>query len=462
MRKHRLSLSKAGCRNLKDICREFDRCSRSYPALYHQRMVPWSEKGRGGISLPQWEAFRQAASAQLDDDVWSHWDEPSAEDDYLCLWSGDGEGLAEFVDLSESVAMVLSRENVDFDPFNWSCEIQQGSDWLPLLHDCAFKHQMPLLRSEMGLWGCDEYDLEDFYELAEMWDTLDDGTKIPRHPVVWRLIDNVFTSSMTAIRAMLWPDSVIATYEPWPVMRGEFTSPVPVIVTEELGVHEECPSSDTSRHQLIEEELFWSVRCAETGQHFRFETKIGFEYIAMLLRSSGIRVNPVDAYAMHGRKVQRVGAAATRFGKEQRNEANFLLDSSNSLGRNHSVIDLEADREIRDEYQRLMDELTRVGHPSHEDAEEVHKLDKELEMFKKMFIADHDENGKIRLFPKSDWEKPRKAISNAIDRTLRDIRTKSQELAEQLHSQIDRTHGFCFRPNPRLPKWLVTEQRSQN
>jgi hypothetical protein len=85
-----------------------------------------------------------------------------------------------------------------------------------------------------------------------------------------------------------------------------------------------------------------------------------------------------------------------------------------------------------------------------------------LKEFKKMFIADHDENGKIRLFPKSDWENPRQAISIAINRTLGAIRKKSPELAEQLHSQIDRTHGFCFRQNPRLPKWIVTEQRSQN
>ncbi len=213
----RLSLSKPARRNLKAIGREFDRCAHAYPALYHQRMLPWSEKGRVGISLSQWDAFRIAASDQLDAEVWSQWDEPTLEDDYLGLWLGNGEGLDEFVNLSESVAMVLSHEALDFDPLDFNLEVAHGSDWLVRLHDWAFKHQMPLLRSDMTLWGAEDHDSEDFYELAEQWETLDGETNIPLHPVVWRLIDNVFTSSATAIRALLWPDAVIATNEPWPL-----------------------------------------------------------------------------------------------------------------------------------------------------------------------------------------------------------------------------------------------------
>lgn len=175
----RLSLSKPARRTLKAIGREFDRCARAYPALYHQRMLPWSESGRVGISLPQWDAFRSAATNQLDGQVWSQWDEPSwrsgnyarvrfGEDGgveelgntsepvashYPGLWFGDGEGLEEFKNLSESVAMVLSQEALDFDPLDFNLEVGDWSDWLSRLHDWAFKHQMPLLRSDMTLWG---------------------------------------------------------------------------------------------------------------------------------------------------------------------------------------------------------------------------------------------------------------------------------------------------------------------
>jgi hypothetical protein len=124
----RISLSKPARRNLKAIGREFDRCASAYPALYHQRMLPWSESGRIGISLSQWDAFRVAASERLDVEVWSQWDEPSSDDDHLGLWLGDGEGLDEFVNLSESVAMVLSQEALDFDPLDFNLEVAHGSD----------------------------------------------------------------------------------------------------------------------------------------------------------------------------------------------------------------------------------------------------------------------------------------------------------------------------------------------
>src|SRR5690606_4079031 len=96
-----LSLSTPARRNLKAIGREFERCARAYPALYHQRMLPWSETGRSGIALPQWDAFRGAASDRLEAEDWSQWDEPSLDDDHLGLWLGDGEGLDEFANLGE-------------------------------------------------------------------------------------------------------------------------------------------------------------------------------------------------------------------------------------------------------------------------------------------------------------------------------------------------------------------------
>src|SRR5690606_27899876 len=115
---------------------------------------------------------------------------------YPGLWFGDGEGLEEFANLSESVAMVLSQEAPDFDPLDFNLCVDHGSDWLVRLHEWAFKYQLPLLRSERTLWRAEDHELQEFYELAEQWETLEDGTKVPRHPVVWRLIDNVFTSSM--------------------------------------------------------------------------------------------------------------------------------------------------------------------------------------------------------------------------------------------------------------------------
>jgi len=468
----RLSLSKSARTNLKAIGREFDRCSRAYPALYHQRMLPWSEKGRVRITLSQWDAFRVAASGQLEAEEWSQWDEPSFDDDHLGLWLGDGEGLDEFVNLSESVAMVLSHEALDFDPLDFNLEVNEWSDWIDRLHSWAFKHQMPLLRSDMMLLGTEDHDPEDFYELAEQWETLDGGTSIPRHPVVWRLIDNVFTSAATAIRALLWPDAVITTDEPWPPSRvsvifmSAIEEPAPDVT--EVCVHADNPKSEDGesirggrlRHQLIEDELFWSLECAGSKRVFRFQPMKGFNYLSMFLRCPNKRFTPIEAYAAHGTKAKCFGGAATRFGENERKEAATLFPNSNALGSRVPVMDPEAERGIRMEYEQLLDEFTAIDRPEHENAEEAEELEKRLAQFKKQYVWDHDKEGTPRFFPKSDWEKPRKAVTNAINRSLEAIREKSQELAEQLDEQLDREKGFCFRPNPKFLGWEVVSRRS--
>lgn len=446
MRKHRLSLSKAGFRNLKDICREFDRCSRSYPALYHQRMVPWSEKGRGGINLPQWEVFRQAAFAQLDDDVWSQWDEPSAEDDYLGLWSGDGEGLAEFVDLRESVAMVLSREDMDFDPFNWSCEIQRGSDWLPLLHDWAFKHQMPLLRSEMGLWGCDEYDLEDFYELAEMWDTLDDGTKIPRHPVVWRLVDNVFTSSMTAIRAMLWPDSVVTTYEPWPVMRGEFLD-LPLAEDADNSLADSRDSSTSKVNSLVYDGLLWTICYLKEPKTDRFRGYEGFVRIAKLLQK------PFHFFEYHELSLKpqtKNESGDSTTDRERDQHARHVGTHSNDKA------DWEWKQSISMRLKELSDLLQKAESSGKQTTiAELRREMQDVKRFRRQYLNKY---GKSRK-DSDEWDQDRKTVTKSLTETIKRISEKLPILGAYLQDHIRIDRGVIYEPPDSNEKWEVVIAR---
>ena len=101
------SLSPAGRHNLEAICVELERAARHYPPLYHQQLKPWSVKGEVSITERQWAAFIE--NEGLSDDSWCEWHGPF--EDFLGIWYGSPEGIDTFRDLSDSLRVVLRRED---------------------------------------------------------------------------------------------------------------------------------------------------------------------------------------------------------------------------------------------------------------------------------------------------------------------------------------------------------------
>ncbi|QGJ68644.1 Hypothetical protein PBC10988_3050 [Planctomycetales bacterium 10988] len=453
MPRNALSISKAGRHNLNAICQEFERCSRNYLPLFHQRMVPWSELGQVGITPSQWQAFRRTEDERLSDDVWWQWDEPHSGNEHLGQWFGDPDGMEEFSDLSESVAMVLSREAIDFDPLDFDVEISGGTGWIALLHDWAFKYQMPLLRSEMSLWGVESYELEEFYDLAEHWDTSDDDTKFPRHPVVWRLIDNVFTASMTALRALLKPDVVIATNEPWPITMGLAETSAAI---DGDGVVGEKPlqESKANCHRMNFDRLHWRIIPADERDVILLPNEVGVRHIALLLGSPDERFTPMVMVRNNGVRPTQIRAICDKLSSHEIADAASDLSVRDSLDWDEAVIDRECDDELRAEYKRLEDSLEDARELGN--VKEVERLRPGFQALMKQFRMDHDRSGRIRLFQKSHWERSRKNVGNAINRAIESIRKRSSALAEQVDAQIDRQSGFTYRPIDALPSWTVS------
>ena len=446
MDKRIISISKAGRRSLKDICREFERCSRSYPALYHQRMVPWSETGRVGISLSQWEAFRTVCSEQLNADTWWQWDEPSFDCDYLGKWFGDGEGLDEFANLSESVAMVLSREDVDFDPLDFNLEVHHGSDWLSRLHDWAFKYKMPLLRSDMTLWGCEDYVYEDFYELAEQWETLDSGVRIPRHPVVWRLIDNVFTSSATAIRAILRPDTVIATNEPWPL------SPTAPLFRHTVAGDDETTTVQSSSVPLSGNSLYYD------GLHWRLRYELddsegvlgGFEglyRVVLLLQKpfnffeySELSLKPPTKNNLDGSgEVDQTSSQQTRKGVHANDKADEELKTTT--------------KKRLSELSQLIEEAERSG-----TAKDVAALQRERDEIKRYRRQYLNKYGKSRK-DSDDDEQARKTVTKSIRETIHRISQQMPVFGRHLEDFIRIDRGVIYEPPSPTLEWEIRTDR---
>ncbi len=443
----RLSLSKSARRNLKAIGREFERCARAYPALYHQRMLPWSENGRVGITLPQWDAFRVAASNQLDAEEWSQWDEPSFDDDHLGLWLGDGEGIEEFVNRGESVAMVLSHEALDFDPLDFNLEVNEWSDWLDRLHSWAFKHQMPLLRSDMTLWGRENQDAEDFYELAEQWETLDGGTSVPRHPVVWRLIDNVFTSSATAIRALLWPDAVITTNEPWPL------SLIPPLFRNPVGGDVENTSNHSgsvsvSPNAIFYDGLHWRVRYELDKKEGVFRGYEGLYRIVLLLQKPFHFVDYPELSLKPSTENSLDGSG------EVEKEVPTLTH------RKGIHVGDKADEEWKDSTANRLKELTdMIGEAEARGAtQEAAVLKQEREKLKRYRRKYLNKFGESRR-DADEWEQDRKAVTKSLTETRRRISEQMPLFGAHLTKCILTDRGVIYEPPSPTVKWDITIAR---
>ncbi len=276
-------LTKTGRENLEVILAEFERAGRHYPPLYHERLIAWSKRGEVQLSDAQWQAFIDAESNDLDDSEWSEWDgphpaNPGFSGTYLGRWYGDPDGMPEFFTLVESLTAVLEREDFstvdDMDlPFAFGSWIE----WISTIHSWAFRFRLPLLSSSMNLWGAEDANQDDFYELSEQLSQTGDFSW-PLHPVCWSLTYNVFTSSAAAIRAILRPDTVIALNEPWPCSEGN-SKPLPPEVVDFV--------PPQSCHRIVHDAVGWHVHFAESLHPLPCSHKSGLQRIAVLIVFKG-------------------------------------------------------------------------------------------------------------------------------------------------------------------------------
>ena len=425
-------------KELAEIGKEFARRSERFPPLHHSRIKPWSEHGESSITFAQWGTFIEAEGDRLENERWSQWEGPlinlnsMSKSSELGLWTGDPEGLDDFVSLSSSICMALQGEGI------------LGGDWrrwLEQLHEWAFRYQMPLLRCDISLWGRnDDYDLEDFYRISSQW-TWGDSPDLcyPSHPIVWRIVDNLFTSSATAIRAILAPNDVIATMNPWPSetvgeLFDEWDSRRQVSTTNQ---RQPFPSNEGNVNSYCFDGILWNIRSEfdiKKGEQ-RFENTKGLEQVGILLSLPNRHFSNADLQSLFAVPVPRA---------EMQKARNTDVDSSpesnsgsNSWSQVESLCDEEYDRSTKREIDRLQNEVMRKTGLGEDSSHEQNEID-EIQKFRSSVLGI---NGKSRLGP-SIAERQRKAVSNTIRKTFNEtISEKLPGLAVHLKKCLRPTGG---------------------
>ena len=448
-------LTKSGRENLEAILAEFERAGRCYQPLYHDQLIAWSERGEVHLTEAQWQAFIDAESNKLDDSEWSEWSGPhSASPSFTvpCLdrWYGNPDGLPEFINLVESLTDVLDRE--DFSSVKIEDELsfnfRSWNGWVSTIHDWATRFRFPLLSSRLNLWGAEDADPDDFYEMSELFNQTD-GVYRPLHPACWSLTYNVFTSSAAAIRAILRPDTVIALNEPWPCSEGKLK---PLPPQEGDVIHPQ------SYHRIVHDAVGWHVHFADDPHPVICSHKTGWHQMAMLIRWQGSEFQPSElaqfgsnkersARTVHNQKDLDFGDGLTvskfPFSRQGKDDPVFRRDAEERLKQ------LSRDRE---EALRNPDALT----PKKIEAinEETYLIAEELNV---KVNEDGFEVKSQRPFDVKSQKQPYDLVSRNIRNAIDGLKKRAPQhlkAIEELEYQIPLPR-LVFEPKDHFTPWVV-------
>lgn len=380
-----------------------------------------------------------AHAGSLDDLGWYEWDGPNRR--YLGMWLGQVDGLEAFRNLVESLCAVFRSEEPDVEGLDIDFCTSEWCDWLPLLHDWAFRFQMPLLRSDMFLWQAEDESLDDFYEFAQQWQTNGD-LPYPKHPLVWKLVDGVFTSSVSAIQAMLGPEGVISTNNPWeledsPSQRSESCDSI------------QNASPKHSCHCLIFEDNGWNVHFADTPHPRYFHRDSGLSRIAMLIENAPRKLDPQALYQSGARRFRSTG-------RLPKSDAIEGMSQTTALDVAQDVDDPEG----RQVVERCLNDLheERMEAVDKNDQATIDRIDSQLEVIHDHFNVQGDAVLPQRAFPKKQAPNRYKAVKKTINEAIEAISSVRKDVADELSEQIDMEGGFRFTPKPDCTKWRVSRR----
>jgi hypothetical protein len=421
--------------------------------------------GEVSTSESQWGAFIKAESADLDDEGWWQWDGPRSSSpafSYLCLgmWFGHPDGLQEFTDLVEAALCVLQREHrINFDAFE-DCYLEvpfrfsSVNDWINTLHSWAFRFQMPLLRHDTRAWGTADNDRRDFFELGGEYGQLD-GISYPTHPLRFTLIDNVFTSSMTAIRAFLEPNDVIGTLNPWPSTvgkRGDDDEHDLAPLPSTAGKNDDNDEHDLDAcHRLQELPTGWAIFPAGSQTPI-FSKYSGLYRIAVLIEREGQDMLAEDLLDYGARPFRSQGKAADYEGAN----VEHGMTERRKVGGRESSSGEEDLHEVGEALQKVMEEQKEAERRSD---------DVEYERTRKVIAEILDEyeviKGKVRRRRKRQTKEEKNAydtVRKTIEKAIQDVTLQSTELGQELDKQIHFPE-LVFRSEPGCTPWRVLRIR---
>ncbi len=447
-------LSPAGRHNLEAILAEFERAARRYGPLNHERFQNESGFGNDLVTESGWMAFAVYAVRPLltdEEDLLHCFRTPGWPDSSLGHYFGDHAGHPIFSLLTEDLLTVLNRE--DFSaipdkviPFDFS----SVNGWIGTLHSWAFRIQMPLLSSQMKIWGLEDADRAVGSPLVMEWVSCGGGLRYPKHPYCFTLDYDLFTSSMTAIRALLEPEFVIGQNEPWP-LRNSYRQ---LHQTAE-GFDGDESEKETSARELARDIHVinhcisgWEVWFRGADRPIRPINQAGLHRLAILIETAPEQWCPRKLSEYGARRPGRLGRAGSNsLPGEQATELEVVRPMKNDRE--------DVPSEVTDEKKKILQRLSelrveRATAEKDDDPLVLEEIWKEIRRFAELL------NDKDRDLA---FKKAKDGIRATISRTIKELSENFPERQQELdllEKRIDtKSTLISFRVDPKDKDWIV-------
>jgi len=433
-----------------------------YLPLYHEKLFPWAEENRKAITDDGWASFMSANPEPMGDNGWWMWDGPHPNrhwdtGDFLGRYFGCPDGFDRFQSLAETACDVLSRVNAYDIPI-----LTGTADWLWFVHELAFRHSPFFLGIDQRLWGFESTPTDEaFFAALDVWDQDKDGAiRWPIHPLVHRLTEDVFISSMTAIEIVADPESAIARNEPfdgYPFYLGRGSNSKPVmrqavstrIVSEAAMVALEPIDGQPNRLEF--DGAFWRI-CFPYGNEDQpiplVNCEAGCKHLAILLMHPNRRFKATDFFGVERRDAFEAKTEA--ISSESQKELVLKGDvSQKRISRRQTEEERKQQVAIKEWIER--EEKNLVEAEAKGDHDEVKALRERLDTARKMLATASPGTDRRGLSSKQDHDR----VMNALKRVFKAIDKHMPACGGHFRSKINGDNGIGY-DMPENCRWVVS------
>jgi len=460
-----MAVTTSAIHDLELLQAEYDRCARTHPPLFHERVVAWSDRGHELLTAEQWQAF-SVLHPEPPPHVrsgWWRWDGPwaiSEDEELMGRFTGSPDGLWEFLDLSNTAATLLS-EVAPADVAGAG-----GYDaWLHLLHRTALLYPSMLLEVGTTTWGVGPEQDQAGVPLLYGWRSTG-SVRLPTHLLVHRLKYNVFTSSAALLRAILRPERTRTWQD------GIEGFPANIVRDGAPGTCERISSTEGMAFPSSGPNLWWrkggffEVRFwAGTGPVLIPSRHLGCDHLTRLIESEGRGV-----HVLQFRTARRASGNRPLASTVMEDDATGTVGSHDTgdpvfpfhfgSPQHEVTLDEEAVAQVRtaiEEARRRVEAAKQTG----DRAAEV-GAERELRALERHLDRDFDDHGRPRRLGTTQEEKARKAVWCALNEQYTRLRAVGlSELADHFVDSVKWiSEARCFAYRPAVPTTWLTEKGS--